>query len=574
MGRRTGLTRGLLILLATAACDRDEITAVHPLWSADRSSLDNPLPDVRLYAREGGIQLRPNALLPFTPLSVRTPELVSFFDRYAVHAGAIEGWGAYASCYLRFSGPIDADSLKPGSVAIAGIDPDVEPLPPIDLFWREDPGFLEIRPRHPLVSDARYALVVTKKLRGRGAAVIRPPEFILDERLTERAVATLNIEPEEIVLASEFHTQSALEDTLSLAASIDSTYQDPPYALNTYTPQTFRAQFPEQNIDLEAASLIGAGEFESLEFRTGGVIDARSEGSKTRLEFVIVEPLSDLFPPPWPLVIVQHGFNGSKSFALERSGEFTRRGFAVIGIDAAGHGSRGNALQFINLEDVRKLRDAFRQTALDLVQLERFAETLDLDGVEGPDFQKPARFFGHSFGAITGGLFVSLKPEGRVAVLNAGGGAFREIFEAESLEAGVAILLRGAVGLDLDDPGYEQVRPIIYNMAQVIFEPADPVVYGHLAKDRARVLLQQGAGDRLVPNKASALLAAEMGLPLRTDAIRDPNGAGGYWSIDPKAFGIPESQDPHGVYFLIDGVRDQAVEYLWSRGTHIPSVAP
>jgi pimeloyl-ACP methyl ester carboxylesterase len=586
------MTERSLVLAAVllGACSSSEI-APHPIWSSDASKLENPLPDARTNGRLS--EMRPGVFPALVPLSSQTPELYAFFDRYAEQISAIDGWAGFATIYLRFSDPPDLSTLLPGAITLLDIERPSDPPMPFDVTWREDPGILEIVPSSPLRPGAEYALVVTDRVTSKGVSYERAEDFDAEARgplatIVRAAAGALGLPERSIVLAAPFQVQNATKQNEEIAARLATVSPKPDLAPDedrgrgVFTMEEFRARFPNRAPSLRSAGHVAVGTFPSYDLRSSGTIDPSrglEEDDVAELDFVLVEPDPARHPPPWKTVILQHGFNGSREFVLDLAEDYVSAGLAVIGIDAVSHGARGVPLSFINLEDVRKMRDAFRQTAFDLIQLDRMARTsgIDVDGLPGPDLDGRVDYFGHSMGAIIGSLFVEIAPGDRTAIINAGGGGFRIIFTGEAFAEGVEILLRGALGFDLEQPGYDPVQPILFNVAQVIFERADPVVHARLAKPalaagaprRLNLLLQEGAGDRFLTNRATRALAKELDLAELSSTTESSEGVNGLWRVDQSAFGVPSDEDPHGIYFNIPGVRRQAVEYFRSNGTRV-----
>jgi len=57
-------------------------------------------------------------------------------------------------------------------------------------------------------------------------------------------------------------------------------------------------------------------------------------------------------PPPWPAVLVFHGFAGSKESHAEFGEFLAARGFAALTLDQRGHGGSGGLMDANILEDV------------------------------------------------------------------------------------------------------------------------------------------------------------------------------------------------------------------------------
>jgi virulence factor lipase-like protein len=175
-------------------------------------------------------------------------------------------------------------------------------------------------------------------------------------------------------------------------------------------------------------------------------------------------------PPPggWPVVLFGHGSNSSKQggplggASMAMAAALASKGLATIAINAVGHGfgpagtftvsmadgvsvtlpagGRGFDLNqdgaISSLEGVRAIgpqtmvdiRDGFRQTAVDMMQLVRVIEVgVDVDGDEVPDLD-PSRIYyvGQSWGGAYGTDFLAVEPAIRVAVLLTTSGSVSE----------------------------------------------------------------------------------------------------------------------------------------------------
>src|SRR5262249_12032740 len=161
------------------------------------------------------------------------------------------------------------------------------------------------------------------------------------------------------------------------------------------------------------------GTFLSPDYREAGRFPARFlDGSVAPpyvpLEFLLAVPATGT--PPFPTVILQHGFGGDDSIVTQHAGEPTARGLAVIGVPAPEHGPRGNFLDFFDFDDFNAFGNNFRQASVDLISLVRLVEAgIDLDG-DGASELRPTDlgYLGVSLGGVIGGVF----PAG-----GAGGGA-------------------------------------------------------------------------------------------------------------------------------------------------------
>jgi pimeloyl-ACP methyl ester carboxylesterase len=345
---------------------------------------------------------------------------------------------------------------------------------------------------------------------------------------------------------------------------------------------------------LAHAGRIAVGTYQSRDYRgAGGVFDAdfvsgAALAPEVPIELVLVEPDPAVFPPPWPVTIVQHGFNGTAKDVLTRAAMFNQEGIATIGIDALEHGIRGSIVNFFNPDDVRVARENLRQTVLDHVQLCRLvvAGALEIDQQPGPDFDGTCNYFGQSMGGILGGLYAAVAPDTGVSVLNVPGGGMSRVLQSPVMGPQVSFIFAPALGIVGDPETWTATLPFFGWIAQNLLDPGDPVSFGpsvfddppSYARSERRVLLQIGVGDNVIPNSGSRALAAGMGVTERSEAVVDDNGVSGVWWVDPADYGFELDMpggdtDPHNILNFIEGVRRQAAVYQASGGTEIADPA-
>lgn len=562
-------------------------------WSAEAESGDNPLPDERLQDARGALDLarRDRFFLPYLPAGAATHEAEALFNGYAEDLLGLEGWGTYAPVYAQVDAELDEASLDAALFHLVRLDAD-GPRVDVTPKWHADPGYLEVEPLVPLAGGARYALVVQRGPTAGGEVMTRSEAWhawVTEEgaaALTEAAGAA-GLAEEEVIFFFTWRTDpSTRELTEAVEAVMDhvpafDTDPEPGRVRGIIERPEFATLLPDREDDLAAAGRVIIGAIDSLNLRQDKLLDpARIRGEVApdheRLEVVIVEPDAERFPPPWPAVILQHGFGSSDEFVMQNAYEFVDAGYAVLGIDAVSHGTRGSIVQFLNVEDVRVMRDNFRQTVLDLVQLATFAREggLDVDGVPGPDLDGSVRYFGHSMGSILGIVVTSLMPEAPHAVLSAPGGGIGNILQSENLLARIELLILPALGLGFQDPAYELSIPFLTGFVQALLDRGDPINFApHMFEDRPAhttgipsLLLQQGNGDRMVPNNATEDLARALAVPILDEPVQADEPTSGVWPLEPSAYGMSPETDPHDVYFHVAGLRRQAVEYLKSDG--------
>ena len=579
----------LAAALTLAACgggDDDPRPAV-PLYSADPLAAANPIPDDRLRdATTGAIRLRDRASfwVPYVPEAAVNPTLETVYAGYAEQLGEQTGWGPYAAIAIGFDG--DPSAALPEAVRI--VDPAGAAVEH-EARWNPDPGHVTLLPRAPLAPGTRYLVVVLA-----GAGVAAAPAA--DPAAVAEAAAALGVAPDLIALAFPFTTGRPTADleaaTALIAAAAPPAHDVTPDPTNPRWPRgvmtrdeflaTFSpgAQLDELTIALASAGTIAVGTYASRDFRAAdrtldpALVDGTMPAPAVELEFVLVLPDRTAFPPPWPVTIIQHGFQASSLEAFLRARAFTDAGIATIGIDAVAHGRRGTVADFIVPANLRLVRDNFRQTVLDLVQLCRLASAGGIDVVppNGPDLDGRCFYIGQSFGGVVGGMYTALSPDTEVAVLNVAGGGLTSILQSETLGGLVRLLFQPALGLAGNDPGWDGNLAFLGVLAQNLLEPADPIHYGRLvfASGMRHVLIQSGLGDTLVPDATARALADAIGIPQLTMPITAAAGVSGQWWVDLVEFGFtpePAVTDPHAILNLVPGVPRQAATYMTSGGT-------
>src|SRR5262249_57342400 len=113
---------------------------------------------------------------------------------------------------------------------------------------------------------------------------------------------------------------------------------------------------------------------------------ARLAPPGARIEFPPAPPRG---PPPFPTVVIQHGFGGDDTIVAQFAADFTAAGLALIGIPAPEHGPRGNFLDFFDFDDFNAFGNNFRQSSVDLFTLTRLLTSgLDIDGDGVPDLRQ------------------------------------------------------------------------------------------------------------------------------------------------------------------------------------------
>lgn len=132
---------------------------------------------------------------------------------------------------------------------------------------------------------------------------------------------------------------------------------------------------------------------------------------------------------PYPVLMLLHGYGGSKDDWIPLIGAICNGGRAVIAIDAVYHGDRAREGEDILSADWTSNRAAFIQTIVDLRRAVDYLATrddVDADRIG---------LLGASMGAIMGTIVAAVEPRIKCAVLAVGGGNWRVLVEKTSLGA-------------------------------------------------------------------------------------------------------------------------------------------
>ncbi len=297
-----------------------------------------------------------------------------------------------------------------------------------------------------------------------------------------------------------------------------------------------------------------------------GVLDYEA----STVPFTLCLPNATLFAgQAAPVVVFEHGLLANRHFLFAIADTLAARGIATAAIDLVAHGERVGDLvdnakfldgkldftpdgqddpsgaAFLNVSDLRILRDNFRQSTVDLLA---FLEALsapgnaDLatflghappgavaagaDGLADIDGDSLA-LVGHSFGTAVAFDALALTDRVAEAVMvapeaNLTTQFFTSLNFQDLLNSGLATL--GAP--ELASPEGVQLHALM----QAIVERADPLAYasgvlsGALANGAAKdLLLLEIAGDQTIDNRVSEQLAAAAGVPVVTETTTSAN---------------------------------------------------
>ena len=562
---RAGAALGALALLAPACSDGGHGAAPTPPGVPASPVACTTLSDDCALPLPSNLFTRPAATATGVALDLHaetftTPATAEMIRRYPPELFAgIDGWSALAPVTMPLPAPPDPSSLPAtpaDSVASAASVRlwDVEAGEALafsaildERAASEAPprAIVSLVPQRPFTPGHTVVALVTDRVRTAEGAPM--PPFAGFARLlaatgasdgeAERVRAAmapvlatirdaLGEDPARLVLATSFTVRSnepTTRDMRALASAIAERARAKPPRFHL---DQIVAPLPALETKGVAAGVIGhltAPDYRDASHRI--VWDERGRPVEQRehsLEFVLKLPRAGAGRAP--VVVFGHGFGAFKETLLQISSAVGQRGYATIGIDLPGHGSRlgedGVVDDYLTPERLLAARDLFLQGIADQLQLVRLLQgeltALDVspsggDGV--PDLApSPIAYVGQSLGSTLGGVLLATETAIGAAVLNVPGAGFVSLFQ---LGPGLANLLDGMLpaGSSATD------RLVLVPLLQLLFDDVDPGNFasqvidepfpGQRPKD---VLLQQAMDDQDVPATATALFAGALGV--------------------------------------------------------------
>lgn len=413
-----------------------------------------------------------------------------------------DGFSVRARAQVRFSAPVNTATLAAGVFFVAlsnvtneevGVTPTGQRMAINQAVYDPATNTMYAKPDNVLDQHRHYLLVVTDAVKDTsGSSVASDPAYAacLASASTyctslAQAVATVSasVAPAHIVAASVFTTLSATawlehaRDILPFVPTAPGLDQPTSFNVQNLTQITLHEQtgwspvrFSDLSLPLNNTLLAGIGTLVVGYYTSPNFLqqDQSILNSPTlpglqipaNVNVVYYNALLPSSPEPpngYPVVIFGHGLGDSRwGGPTAVAPVLARAGFAVIAINAVGHGfgplstvtladnaghtstipagGRGVDLNndgIIESDEGCTLitpvafgtRDCFRQTAVDLAQLARvIRQGLDLNGDGLPDLDASHMYYsGDSLGSLYGPMFLSVDSSVRAATLTVGG---------------------------------------------------------------------------------------------------------------------------------------------------------
>lgn len=193
--------------------------------------------------------------------------------------------------------------------------------------------------------------------------------------------------------------------------------------------------------------------------------------------------------PPYPCVIIMHGYGGDKNGLQMLAPAFAARGIATLAIDAEYHGDRKQPGSDIFSAYIYRNRDALIQTVIDLRRAIDFLQSRkEIDG-------KRIGYIGLSMGGILGGILAGVDERVQAPILIVAGGDWGYLFSHS--QHPTAVQLR-------------EKHPELFQSAQKMSEvmgAVDPVSWAGRIAPRP-LLMINGNNDQIVPKECTERLFA------------------------------------------------------------------
>jgi hypothetical protein len=341
-----------------------------------------------------------------------------------------------------------------------------------------------------------------------------------------------------------------------------------------------------------ALAAIGTAVFDAPNFlrtRPGGYSDpehatvARDAQGKPQIDptrptakvwITVALPLAKMPPAGFPVVLLQHGLGGDRSFLLALADTFARQGWASVAIEASTFGARAALASsttdtastfawsksaaysgpdgfvdapatatalFGEFLSFGAARDQFRQSVIDLGTLGAVVASPQLD--LGPLLQAvpgakldPTRigYVGDSFGGILGAMVAAVDPTIRHFVLNVGGGGIVTEILSNAPALGTLVSTAGGLNFGVPRDRLDITHPL-GGLLQSILDPADPlthargivqspVLFAGQPNPPKSVILIEALWDEIVANEGSEALARAAGMKLASPNVGPRTG--------------------------------------------------
>jgi hypothetical protein len=539
--------------------------------------------------------------------------VVHHTDAVAAHLAALDGFGVRPLVEFFVDGDLVPEAITADAVGLVDVDPaSPERGRAFDLEWHYDADrrvlAAALATGVPLREGTRYAAFVTTAI---GAAHLASLAGA-PARWQSTADAVAELGRGDLAGITVFTTEHAsapllaARTVLATAPAPELAFDNPAIiftgttALDRVIGRATRATDGSRaglehwgndnptGIAHDHVGVVGTGTITIVRFRgddthTDGPedetfeLDAAGVPMIRAIERIPITFILPAAPPPaagYPVVIYGHGLGAGRDQLLSFAEPLTSQGFALVGIDMVGHGSRYNPADevanmsgqlpqftgeaatpdgfgdrtglgttfdfFEGFVGISAVRDSIRQSALDLCRVSQLVHRADLDlsalagpgGVPKLDTSHVA-YMGESFGTVVGTVFAAIEPAIDLYVLDVPGGGILDKILPESPEIG-ALALPFIETIYNPKATLDRWNPLI-GMMQAVIDGADPLTYApHILRDRfavagttlgpRSVIALEVVGDQVLANAGTIALAQGLGLDVLAPHLDAPPG--------------------------------------------------
>jgi hypothetical protein len=470
----------------------------------------------------------------------------------------LDGFGVNSEVFFRYGRAFDP-ALLPSGAALRGLRAGLG-FVVLDGSPRYEPALvrttdhdatLMFAPQHPLPEASWVAAFVTRDLTAAAGGCLEPSAAMVarlaspsaDDQRAIDALTALGIitSASDLVSLVVYPTQSIVDDSEAVAADVltrDFALEGP----SVCTP------------DASSRWRQCEGAFVAGDYRDAdGHFPPRAPGTPAaplrtyRIPITFWLPFTG--PGPFPTLLYGHGLGGGRDQGARLAEFAAPLGIATVAIDAVRHSEHptglgaaapafDTVLAFFTFDgdratraiDGRKLRDHFRQSTWDKLQLTRLllaGVDVDGDGTDDLDGTQLA-YLGVSLGGIMGSELAALTDAYAAVVLVVPGGRVSAIISDSATFRPIINLVRprGTTTGDVD-----RFFPVL----QTVLDRGDAASYGpHVITDRLapagtripNVLLGVVLDDDTVPNSSNYALARAIGVDVVPPTLRVEVGLG------------------------------------------------
>jgi len=607
MARPYLLALGMLAIVTGGACSSSSgtptttptTTGTQSLWVAPNTLAQ--LTDTHFYDHPWPSDLRRDPDGSIHVVGFYNPHLVPLLTTIINQTqGLLPGFSPTSAMYLRFTGDIDPSTLpadpphsvtSTSSVQLVNVDPKSPEHGKrhlLETFWQKADGVywiadtLAVRPAlgYPLLTNTRYALVVTTGVKAADGTTITPSSDLAEvlgstsvearvkpaHDLYAPAVADLasqGIAASQIVHLAVFTTNDPTAELFAVIDDVHANVPAPTVASTMWMPTDQTADYdvyegyygPSPNYQNGVPPYRDTGG--SFVFTNGKPVVQNTFPQK----FCLVVPNVQKCPMPaagYPIVLYAHGTGGDYRSIVDEGNSFgdllAQHCMASMGINQIFSGDRPGSpglsdpnyegdedLLFFNVNNLLAARTNGRQAAVDVVQQARlFTETKLTVPASVSRTQAAVSFdatklvfLGHSEGGLNGPLFLAGDKQALGGVLSGSGAMITvALLDKTSPMPSVAQAVKTILELTKPDEAAELnlFHPAL-NLAQTIVDATDPVNYARFIFQSPRSgfapksILQtegvnpDGTGDTYAPPLGIEIHSVALGLPRETQGV-------------------------------------------------------